>query len=267
MAIYTGVADANGDFNIPFSANYTGGQKVTVTAEKDAATKTIELFAPSSVTGGGSITFSGNLVNFPANIGIISLESSISGQISNYAMQSANNADSIFKKSTGLNIKGAVTSIGQYAFYGWINATSLVLPSTLTTIMNDAFSGWGNLLSLTIPDSVTSIGEFAFSNCKKVTSLTLPNAITSISGSAFYSFEALPSLILPASISSIGEYNFYGLKSCNEIVCLRATPPTLATQVFGQLKAGCVFKVPSGSLAAYKSAPGWSAFSAQMVGV
>ena len=39
-----GVADLNGDFTVPFSSNYTSGQKITVTAEKDSATKTIELF-------------------------------------------------------------------------------------------------------------------------------------------------------------------------------------------------------------------------------
>mgnify|MGYP001618506052 FL=1 len=42
MPTVTGTADANGDFNIALGANYTSGEKITVTAEKDSAEKTIE---------------------------------------------------------------------------------------------------------------------------------------------------------------------------------------------------------------------------------
>ena len=57
-----------------------------------------------------------------------------------------------------------ITSIGQEAFSGATNLTSITIPDTVTSIGRGAFSMYGgnSITSLTIPDSVTSIGEAAF---------------------------------------------------------------------------------------------------------
>jgi hypothetical protein len=54
-----------------------------------------------------------------------------------------------------------------------------------TSIGNVAFQGCTNLTSITIPDSVTSIGGGAFGSCTSLTSVTIGNSITSISSGAF----------------------------------------------------------------------------------
>ena len=243
MTTYTGVADANGDFTVPFSSNYTSGQKITVTAEKDSATKSIELFAPSDTTGGGVIQFTGNLTNFPVNIGNIVL-TQLSGSIANSTFDGTPN-NCMYKKATGLDMSQCqITSIGSEAFYSWSAATSLALNNGLQTIGNSAFYAWASLIELIIPDSVVSIGDSAFSDINALQKLTIGSACT-----------------------TIADYAFSELIACNEIVMKPLTPPAIQTYTLQFLKSTCVIKVPAASLSAYQAAAKWSAHASKMVGV
>ena len=245
MATYTGTADANGDFNISLGgASYASSQKVTVTATKSGSSKSVELYAPADLTGGGAIQFSGNLNNFPDNIGVITLSSDFTGSIRDYAMQALGFSTSIFNKATGLIINNGITSIGVQSFALWPLATLLVLPPTLLTVGNQAFGGWSALLEILIPNSVTSIANSAFQTataCKKVT--------------------------LGTSLATIGASAFLSLTACDEIICLRTAPPVIQSNTFNSLKTTCVIKVPAASLSAYKAAANWSVHASKMVGV
>lgn len=53
-----------------------------------------------------------------------------------------------------------VTSIGNYAFDGCEDLTTVTIGSNVTTIGDFVFYGCHNLTSVTIPNSVTSIGEY-----------------------------------------------------------------------------------------------------------
>lgn len=216
MTIYTGVADANGDFKVPFSSNYTGGQKITVTAEKDGATKSIELFAPSDTLGGGAIQFSGSLADFPQNIGGVIL-TGLSGVIGNTAFFSTF-AEEWCAKATSLEIKSGITSIGSSAFTGWSLSKSLILPEGLLTISQQAFQRWVSATNLSLPSTLTSLANEVFS----------------------------------------------GWSSCNEVICKAINPPAITSTTFLNIKSTCVFKVPVGSVDAYKAAPNWSAFAARI---
>ena len=83
-------------------------------------------------------------------------------------------------------IQKSVSNIGNYAFQGCTNLTSITIPDSVTSIGSSAFSNCTSLTSVTIPDSVTSIGNSSFSNCTNLTSVTIPNSVTSIGSSAFY---------------------------------------------------------------------------------
>ncbi len=287
MATYTGIADANGDFTVHFSSNYTSGQKITVTAEKDAATKTIELFAPSDVTGGGVIQFTGTLDNFPSNIAGVVL-SEISGGIGSFAF-SAVSADvsSIWRKATSLALPNSVTSIGSMAFAEWKNATQLTLPSSLTSIGQGAFISWSKATSLSIPNSIVTLGQEcfygwssslslhigtgliniptqAFDTWPKAISLVIPDQIKVIGSYAFRGWVLATSLLIGSGVTSIGDYAFMNWTSCEEIICNAINPPTISNTSFNGLKSTCIIKVPSASLAAYKAATNWSAFAARI---
>lgn len=266
MATYTAVADANGDFTVPFSSNYTSGEKITVSAEKDGAVKTIELYAPSNVTGGGVIQFSGTLNNFPRNIGVITLSEGVAGAIENNAFSATSAADyNIFKQATGLVINGAVKSIGVNGFANWNKATALTLPEGLETIGSSAFTGWSSLLSTTIPGTVTSLGSGAFTGASSLLELVIPPSITSLAGSVFANLASCKKVVIPSTMASMSASSvFANLTSCDEIICNVITPPPINTNCFTGLKSTCIFKVPAGSVDAYKAATNWSAFAARI---
>lgn len=238
MATYTGVADANGDFTVPFSSNYTSGQKITVTAEKDSATKSIELYAPSEVIGGGAIQFTGTLDDFPNNIGGVII-SKINGSIGDYAFQPESSANGGFqRKATSLEIKEGVTNIGVNCFKGWGKIQSLILPEGLLYIQSGAFSGLSIIKSITLPDSVLAIGGFAFEYCSELEEITFGESTTALSG-----------LILTGS------------SKLRRIYCLAEIPPAIASNTLNGLHSSAVIYVPSSSVAAYQAAANWAAFA------
>lgn len=84
-----------------------------------------------------------------------------------------------------------VTSIGEKAFYGCKNVTSVTLPKSVTSIGKQAFSCCYDLSKINIPESVTSIGESAFNACVSILNLTVPSSVTTIGDGAFYSIANL----------------------------------------------------------------------------
>ena len=237
MATYTGVADNDGNFTIPFTENYTSGQKVTVTAEKDSATKSIELFAPSEVVGGGVIQFSGNMDNFPINVGVITLKGEIAGVIQANALRATAQNNNIFFRATGLVIQGAVTEIGNYAVSDWRYASHLELPNTLTKIGHYSFQYFGfsatTDFDITLPNSVTTLSDYSFyyANMKNFdigTGVTIiPQQCFSYTGklntfnfrnvstigiAAFY-FSNIKTINLPNSVTTLGDGCFQFAKA------------------------------------------------------
>ena len=85
-----------------------------------------------------------------------------------------------------------------------------VIPNSVTSIGDGAFSGCTEITSLTIPNLVTSIGYAAFENCTGLKYINIPNMVTSIEDRTFYGCTHLTSVTFPSSLLSIGEYAFYG---------------------------------------------------------
>ena len=138
-------------------------------------------------------------------------------------------------------IPDTVKTIGDKAFSGLSNLTSIVIPDGVTRIGNNALSGCTGLTSVTIPGSVKSIGSSAFQGCSGLTSIKIPDSVTEIGSSAFndcaglktagpigggYNIEFdrttniparvffgctdLTSITIPGSVKSIGEKAFWG---------------------------------------------------------
>ena len=242
MATYTSVADTNGDFTIPFSSNYTSGEKITVSAEKDSAVKTIELYAPI-VTQSNPIEVGGSLADFPRNI--TSIKVTIDGVINGYCFSSNNFAsNNIFNSAKELIIADGATDLGDYSFESWVLASSITLPISLLFIREGVFYNWSNLDSVTIPDSVKSIGISAFQGCSN-----------------------LKNVIIGSSCNMIDNLAFPYLSLVEKITINATIPPLIKSGTFTNINSGVKFYVPAASLAAYKAAPIWKTFAGKIYAI
>ena len=159
--------------------------------------------------------------------------------IGNYAFDGCSNL-------TSITIPNSVTSIGCFAFGGCSSLTSVVIPNSVTNIAEYAFTGSeidysgiirggkSGLTSITIPNSVTRIEDWTFGNCQSLTNVTIPNSVTYIGYSAFQNCSSLTSITIPNSVTTI--------KSAAFGVCNRVTTITIGiglTSIEGHTFSGC----------------------------
>ena len=109
---------------------------------------------------------------------------------------------------TSITIPDSVTTIGNWAFSVCSSLTSVTIGDSVTTIGNWTFSGCSSLTSVTIGDSVTTIGNWTFSGCSSLTSVTIGDSVTTIGNRAFYRCGNLTSITIPDSVTSIGKGAF-----------------------------------------------------------
>jgi len=138
-----------------------------------------------------------------------------------------------------------VLSIGQGAFNGCYDVTSVYIPASVYAIGEQAFGGCPNLSSITvatgsyyfsnagnclirrsdnvlvqgcnsswIPEGVTAIGYGAFRGCN-IGSVSIPEGVTSIGNNAFADCANLSYIYIPDTVTFIDEGAFYcsGLSS------------------------------------------------------
>ena len=108
-----------------------------------------------------------------------------------------------------------VTQIGDKAFKGCAELTSITIPDGVASIGNNAFSGCTSLETVTIPNSVTYIERNTFYGCTSLETVTIPASVTYIGDNAFYGCTSLKSVAIPESVTYIGTYAFaecYSLK-------------------------------------------------------
>ena len=77
-----------------------------------------------------------------------------------------------------------VTSIGQEAFDGCRELTSVTIPPSVRIIGDNAFR-WCALKSVEIPEGVTNIGDRAFRGCGMLTAVSIPATVTSFTAAPF----------------------------------------------------------------------------------
>lgn len=288
MPIYTGTADSNGDFNISLGSNsYTSGEKIIVTATKDEATKTIELHAPSepiAPVAEGCFTITGQM--WPT---IVDTKLKITSQF-NTTLYSYNfpnpDANALWRRIKTVEIDFGITTI-QAVFTNWTSLQNILLPESLLGI-SQSFTFLGcKLQKLVIPASVTYIEDVQLHNgngdsvvFNNVEDLEYYSPVVINSNKFKFvssTWNSLAKITFGSNVSTIQSKAFNRCPNLRLIKCLGASPPGIAADSFSYgntdttnpvgLHTDCVVEVPASALSAYQTAPNWSAFASQMVGV
>ena len=205
--------DYSGDVVIPSSIDFNGVATTVSSIAANAFYGCTDLTAvtiPSSITSIGSDAFKSctNLTKVILN----------SNAIASNTYTYYSNLGNIFGQQVTEYVLGEdVTSIGEYAFYGSTDLTSITIPEGVTSIGGHAFYGCTGLTSVTIPEGVTSIGNSAFYNCTGFTSITIPEGVTLIGSNAFYGCTGLTSVTIPSSVTLIGSEAFKGCTNLTKV--------------------------------------------------
>ena len=91
---------------------------------------------------------------------------------------------------------GKATAIGDSAFYGCANITSLTIPNGIKTIGKQAFANCSAMTSVSIPASVTSIGELSFNGCSKLQTISVSSGSQSFASEGGVLFNADKTLLI-----------------------------------------------------------------------
>ncbi len=158
----------------------------------------------------------------------------------------ANIVSNVYENGVGIiTFDGPITSVGNYAFQGCTNLTSVTIPSGVTSIGSSAFYGCIGLTSVTIPNTLTSISPSIFRNCTGLTTVTIPSGVKSISTYAFYGCTGLTSVTIPNTVTSIGTYAF---QNCTDLtsVTIPSGVKSISASVFRDCTDLTSVTIPSG---------------------
>lgn len=102
---------------------------------------------------------------------------SITVDSNNMYLDSRNNCNAVIDKNINQLLLGSastvipndVISIGESAFMGNVQLTSINIPNSVRTIGHDAFNGCKNLKKIVVGNGLKSVGKKTFCNCKELT--------------------------------------------------------------------------------------------------
>ena len=250
----------SGDIAIPPTFEYDGTVYTVTKIERDAFNQRVyhnsitSIIIPSSVTTIDDFGLSGcpglTSIVIPSSVTSIGkgLFSSCPDLISisvdpnNSIYDSRDNSNAIIETSSkklisacnNTTIPSSVKEIGNNAFSGCSNLTSINIPDGVTAIGDSAFSKCSNLTSINIPDGVTSIGKSAFFECSNLTSINIPNGLTGINAYTFSFCGSLKSIIIPDGVTYIGNYAFH----CSGLTSI--TIPNSVTRIGAEVFSSCL---------------------------
>ena len=160
-------------------------------------------------------------------------------------------------------VSSAVTTIGEYAFYGCNNLrgftcvasgnTGIEMPSGVTRIERYTFSNCRYLTTLSLPEGLTYIGDRALRQCKFTGDVELPSTLTEISARAFEGSDANQSSMSSLKVKAVTPPTIIPVSASYDLFPNVTAPPA-------------VIYVPAASVDDYKAADGWSAYAAKITG-
>ena len=203
-------------------------------------------FAGCSSLTSITIPKSVNLIGFNAFDDCDAL-TSITVENDNTRYDSRDNCNGIIETANNKLIVGckntifpnSVTSIGERAFSGRTNLTTIKIPNHITFVGRGAFedTGWydaqpdgrlyydGWLLGyknyiptgeIIIDNDVKYIADYVFEHCRELTNISIPNSVITIGNNTFNG-SSLTSITIPNSVTNIGTWAFAGCSSLTSV--------------------------------------------------
>lgn len=189
---------------------------------------------------------------------------SITVDKANKVYDSRNDCNAVILSSNNTLVVGCASTIipkdimviGDLAFCGCKNLTSISIPDGVTNISKGAFT-WSGLTSIDIPNSVTRIGEFAFQSCKKLLSVTIPESVTVIDEVAFSSCDTLQSLTILGNDTHIGKCAFADCSQLRNVYIHSQYKLYIGEDAFENCSRRSVLHVKKEILNSYKNDDNW----------
>ena len=145
-----------------------------------------------------------------------------SGSMNNYKRVGNSGSDAPWYSRSAdiktVHIGDGVTYIGQWAFTGLQNMTSVTIGSKVTSIGNCAFFWCKGLREVTIPDNVTTLGYSIFNFCSGLSKVTIGSGIRSITFSVFENCTGLTSVTIPDNVTTIEDGTFSGCTKLKTVI-------------------------------------------------
>lgn len=129
---------------------------------------------------------------------------------------------------------GSVTSIGNSAFKGCADLSTILIPSCITVVERSAFEGCTSLEAIQLPDGILSIEGYTFKDCINLSQIILPDSVQEIDTYSFYNCKGLEKFTIPASVTIIQTYTFEGCDNLEELT-LPTSIETIETYAFMDL--------------------------------
>ena len=161
-----------------------------------------------------------------------------------------------------VKLPAGLTIIPQKAFTGCSSLRSIKIPNSVTNIGNSAFAGCP-LDTLILPTSLNVLGDAVFNQLNLTTSpkhLVLNDKLVATGMSTFANWSELQTITIGRNVAILGQDCFFGDSLVTDITCYAAQPPLIYDGTFNGVPDTATVHVPSGSVAAYKSAQYWSRF-------
>ena len=133
-----------------------------------------------------------------------------------------------------LVVNSGITYIGDSAFEGLDQLTSVSLPDTLEYIGWSAFSDCASLTSIVIPEGIDGLCDFTFARCTSLRSVKLPSTMRWIDGCIFSGCTSLQDIVLPEGLTDITWQMF---KDCTSLRSV--TIPGSIMSVSNDAFSGC----------------------------
>jgi hypothetical protein len=183
-----------------------------------------------------------------------------------------------------LYFSDAIEDIESSTCYGCSSLSDLHLPDALVRIWNEAFRDCSSLRHVDFPNTTDNIYYYSFAGCG-LDSVCIPVNLRYLGDYAFsycnnLAYVEMPMYLYDGSIShatySSYDYNynnysryhgyrssFYKCPNIRTVVCPSSTPPSIASDLFGEgpAKKNITVKVPKFAVVDYKQHSYWQSFN------